>query len=195
MNNRLIVFEGVDGVGKSTLARALHKALRSKKISAVVYEDVENRRVGFNRIKPFVKKEVPVNASLLFYLASALYKSKKIEEILKTRWVICDRYVYSTLAYHRAAGADMGLVAPLKRFPIRIPDVLFLITAGETARLQRVTKRLGNQPEDLRKKTAGSRVAQMEQALKAFHPHIIDNSAPGIANAIEQVLQVLAPLL
>lgn len=112
MKGKLVVFEGIDGVGKSALCRALCDQLRTQKgIPAVVFEDVEDRRSGFNLIKPFIKEQVPATGSFLFYLASAIYKSVLIEKLLRTSWVICDRYIYSTLAYHHTRGVELGSLA------------------------------------------------------------------------------------
>ena len=62
------------------------------------YEDYERSDVGFNILKPFIKKNTPIDSSLFFYLASAINKSAMIEKLLKQSWVIADRDVYSTFA-------------------------------------------------------------------------------------------------
>ncbi|MFH1543175.1 MAG: dTMP kinase [Patescibacteria group bacterium] len=140
MKNKLIVLEGIDGVGKTRLAKALVQELRKKKHPAVRYESLENKIKGFNRLKSFIKSDVSPDSSLLFYLASAIHKSENIKKLLKRRWVICDRYLYSTLASHKVRGANISLIN-WRKLPIIKPDYLFLIVVKDEIRLARVKKR------------------------------------------------------
>lgn len=68
MNGKLIVLEGIDGVGKTTISKILQKELLKNDIPTIRYEEHENKNKGFNKIKPFVKRGVSINSSLLFYL-------------------------------------------------------------------------------------------------------------------------------
>lgn len=187
MKNKLIVFEGIDGVGKTTLSRLLRRLLTRKGIKAVRYEDIENKRSGFNALKPFVKKEVAIDASLLFYFASAIDKSQRIEKLLRRRWVICDRYIYSTLAFHAARGAKKSLLDIWLRLPIRLPDILFLITVKEQVRLVRMRRKIDVNANDLVVKARGNIVWHMEKKLKKFKPIIVDNTSNAIGKTLESV--------
>ena len=44
MKNKLVVFEGIDGVGKTTLSGLLRDKLVQHGIKAVRYEDIENKK-------------------------------------------------------------------------------------------------------------------------------------------------------
>ncbi|MDO8499777.1 MAG: hypothetical protein Q7S66_03905 [bacterium] len=55
MKNKLVVFEGIDGVGKTTLCSALKHELAKRGIMAILYEEIENKKSGFNKIKSFIK--------------------------------------------------------------------------------------------------------------------------------------------
>lgn len=187
MKGKLIVLEGIDGVGKTTLARLLQQSLLRKGISVLRYEEVEKKRVGFNRLKPFVKTSVPIDASLYFYLASAIDKSRRIEALLRKHWVICDRYVYSTIASHAARGADVSLLPPLQRLPLLKPDFFFLITVADGIRLKRVQARSRSTPTDLIPCRPRNVVGKMQRALEAFNPIVIDNSFPDPRRALQTV--------
>lgn len=115
MKNKLVVFEGIDGVGKTTLSILLRDKLIDQGIKTIRYEDIERENCGFNLIKPFIKTQVPIDSSLLFYIASAIYKSQQIEKLLKHYWVICDRYIYSTFAYHKIRNADFSFIPDIKK--------------------------------------------------------------------------------
>lgn len=176
MTNKLIVLEGIDGVGKTTIAKLLKKELSQRGIRAVRYEERERSTEGFNAIKPFIKQQAPLDASLLFYIASSIYKSQRIEKLLKKNWVICDRYIYSTLAYHKVRGAHMSLVADLRKLPIRLPDFFFLLSVREDVRMKRVRAKKDHTPADMLPKKKGSFVAKMENVLNEFEPAIVDNT-------------------
>lgn len=191
MKNKLIVFEGIDGVGKTTLAQMVQEALVSKKIPTVRYESLEDKNSGFNLIKNFIKNETSIDSSLFFYISSAIHKSNKIREMLKESWVICDRYVYSTLCYHKVRCADLSLVADLGKLPIIKPDFLLLIKVDEGIRLTRTRARKESTAVDLIEKSAGNLIQKTEIALEKFNPIIIDNSDPNIAKCVDTILSLL----
>jgi len=191
MKHKLIVLEGIDGVGKTTMARLLQKSLSKLGIPVIVYEQYEKRGKGFNAIKPFIKKETPIDASILFYAASAVYKSHLIGTLLKKTWVICDRYAYSTFAYHRIRGANKSLVDSLEKLPIRQPDFHFLIKVKERIRMQRARTKKMPTFQDLQPKRKGNLIAKMEGALERFKPIVIDNSSNNVHATVQKVLRII----
>ena len=140
MKNKLIVFEGIDGVGKTTLCQLLERELRKRGIPVIRYESIESKKRGYNVLKPFIKKKTGIYASFLFYLSSAIYKSQTVERLLKTSWVLCDRYVYSTIGYHIARGVRVESVR-FKKLPIREPDLTFCVVVKESIRRARILKK------------------------------------------------------
>lgn len=171
MKNKLIVFEGIDGVGKTTLAKETIKMLRKAGIEAVLYESVENKTVGFNKIKSFIKQG-PIEASHLFYLASSVYKSSLIKQILQKSWVVCDRYVYSTNAHHWVKGSTLQT----SNLDIIKPDFTFLIVSDEKIRAHRILQRRKITEDDLVPKIKGSLLYKKEAFLKKMHLTLIENS-------------------
>ncbi len=194
MKNRLIVFEGIDGSGKTTLSNLLCEKLNVEGTLTIWYEEQEEKDRGFNILKPFVSKETSKESSFLFYLASAIHKSACISEILKTHWVICDRYVYSTLAYHAAYGVDLNIVAPIEQLPIRKPDFFFLLDVEEEIRLKRLRARSSSTPDDFQKKIPGSFFDAMEQHLKQHNPIVINTSFLSVEEVLAQIFaHILGP--
>lgn len=191
MKNKLIVFEGIDGVGKTTLSKLLQNKLKKQGFKAVRYEDAEERNSGFNQIKPFIKTQTPIDSSLLFYISSAIYKSRQIEKLLKHNWVICDRYIYSTLAYHKIRKVDPALIPDIKNMPIRLPDFLFLIKVNDDIRLKRIKARSNNNDYDFKMKTKKNLIGKMEKELETFKPIIIDNSHLTPTNIIENIYKIV----
>src|SRR3989338_2243401 len=164
MRNKLIVFEGIDGVGKTTLLRALQNELKKKKIPALLYENTEREYQGYNALKPFIKENASIDASLLFYLSSAIYKSQKIEKLLTKHWILCDRYAYSTLAYHVSRKSRLFRRLTFNDLCIRKPDYAFLITCEEKKRLQRARMRKVKKLIDSVPKRKGNKIDLMEKA-------------------------------
>lgn len=191
MKNKLIVFEGIDGVGKTTLSKLLQNRLMKQGFQTVRYEDIEEKNSGFNQIKPFIKTHAPIDSSLLFYMASAIYKSRQIEKLLKYNWVICDRYIYSTFAYHKIRNADMSLISDMKKIPVRLPDCLFLIKVNDDIRLRRARSRSNNNAYDFKIKTNRNLIGKMEKELEGFKPIIIDNSYSTSKNVVEKIYQII----
>jgi dTMP kinase len=191
MKNSLIVFEGIDGVGKSSTARVLQQNLLIRGIGAICYEDWENKSDGFNSIKSFIKKDVSLESSLFFYIASSIHKSTLIKELLKKQWVICDRYVYSTVAYHLARGIKNDVIPDISKLPILIPDYYFLLKTEESIRIKRLQSRSSTTSDDLEPKTVGSFFDLMERSFELYNPKIINNSNVDIDVMVNQILKII----
>ncbi len=186
MQNKLIVFEGIDGVGKTSLSKGLVDKLRTAGMPALRFEDIEDKLGGFNLLKPFIKENVPIESSFLFYLASAIYKSSILKNTLKETSIICDRYVFSTIAHHKQKGVDLKI--NLDELPIIKPDYFFLITLPENTRRSRIISR-GEilTPEDKEVKVPGSRAFHFEEIIKSFNPTEIENSGT-MEETLEEIM-------
>jgi len=185
--NKLIVLEGIDGVGKTTIALKLKKALKRKGLRVIFYEDYEQKHPGFSVLKPLVKT-IPITGSHLFYLASAIYKSQVIKKLLKKHWVICDRYFYSSIAHHKAKGSNLK-IGQLK--DLLKPDYAFLLTLDEKTRQRRVKQKSNITKADLVPKKEGSFPKKMEDILKRMGLINIENS--GLAQ--ETVNKIISLIL
>jgi dTMP kinase len=91
VKGRFITLEGGEGVGKSTQARRLAEARRAAgREVAVTRED----------------RWTPAAEALLFAAARADHVAKTIQPALTAgTWVICDRFLDSSIAYQGGAGA------------------------------------------------------------------------------------------
>lgn len=191
MATKLIVLEGIDGVGKSEVSRSLAARLVAEGIDAVRYEDIESKAAEIERAKEFTRKSCRIEVSFLTHLASAVHKSTQIEDLLRSRWVICDRYVYSTIAYHVANGMDRILAEMVWNFPIKKPDHLFLLTTAEEERLSRVRARPDGELSELVAKVEGSDLWKKEKEFKRLIADVIDTTNASVDESVNGILSVV----
>jgi len=118
---RLITLEGGDGAGKSTQAALLAERLRTAGVEVVATREPGGTPLGQEirrlLVTPGGEEPVPL-AELLLYLADrAQHVARVITPALaRGAWVVCDRFVDSTLAYQGAGrGLDEEEVARLCR--------------------------------------------------------------------------------
>lgn len=153
MKNQFIVFEGIDGSGTSTQLKQLENYFSTHEIPALFTAEPTSNPIGL-LIRRYLKGELQAENSTLASLFTAdrmehLHGKGGIIEALKAgKWVICDRFHFSTLAYQSLTVPMEQLYRQNKDF--LLPDHLFFIdTPFETAD-QRITHR--NQPREIYEK-------------------------------------------
>jgi dTMP kinase len=108
MRGKFITLEGGEGVGKSTQVHALAEALRERRIDVIVSREPGGSE-GAEKIRELLlgteeRWEARAEA-LLFAAARADHVDKLIRPALEDgSWVLCDRFVDSSLAYQGGAG-------------------------------------------------------------------------------------------
>ncbi|MBI2846653.1 MAG: dTMP kinase [Chloroflexi bacterium] len=109
-----ITFEGGEGSGKSTQAKALEKRLSAQGTPSILTHEPGGTPIG-NRIRFLLKHDSSISpeAELLLFLACrAQLVTRVIKPGLEKGFVvICDRYADSTFAYQGyGRGLDMGFI-------------------------------------------------------------------------------------
>ena len=115
----IIVFEGIEGSGKSHHITTVSKYLTKKKISHIkIREPGGNsnsekiRRLILNDKSDFNKK-----TDLLLYLAARSENINIIKRSYKKKIILIDRFIDSTIAYqHFGMGVDFNLIKTLNNF-------------------------------------------------------------------------------
>lgn len=145
---RLITVEGLDGAGKTTLARALVAALHERGREVELLREPGGVALS-ERIRALVKDpglEVHPRAEALLYAAArAQLVAQQLEPLLAAgRWVLLDRFVDSSLAY-QGAGRALGVeeIRSLNRFATGglAPDRTLLLRIDARAGLDRAGAR------------------------------------------------------
>lgn len=137
-----IVFEGLDGAGKTTLAKSLALYLDALLIATPpqILRDPLLRRP--------IDEGSCVKTSYLYYVLADSMASDMVKEARKTRFVVCDRYIHSTIVGHMIKGFNPKF--DFKQFAIEEPDIsFFLFVSDENERLRRLVSRGGKSRNDI----------------------------------------------
>ena len=149
---RFIAFEGGEGTGKSTQARLLAAALAARRIDCVTTRE-PGGTPGAEAIRALLldlalPQWEPAAEALLFAAARSDHVTHLIEPTLAAgRWVICDRFVDSSLAYQGgAAGLGEEAIRALHRVGSGglLPDATLLLEADAGTTATRIRVRDGD---------------------------------------------------
>ncbi len=136
-----IVFEGIDGAGKTTQVATLAATLRAAGHTVLATREPTNSPWGqqIRHIATHGRQGITLDDELdLFINDRAHHVTTEILPALDAgHTVICDRYYYSTIAYQGALGADPSAVrARNAQFPT--PHIVFYLTITPRQSLARI---------------------------------------------------------
>ena len=131
----LISIEGIDGSGKTTVAKEIVRRLKEKGKNATYTkepftEDITGiiQRVGWND---------PIALTLLFAADRRIHVKWMEEQNVDT--IITDRYIHSTIAYQSVMGIDEKWIRNVNsKFPY--PDLVILLDLDPTIASSRIKK-------------------------------------------------------
>ena len=190
---RFIVFEGPDCCGKTTAIENLKKELikRNKIDNFIFISDPGSTGLGMELRKILKHGDFDIckEAQLLLFTAcrAQLVVEKVLPALINGKHVICDRFLYSTLAYQ--SGFNMGeqnIVTLHREFcGETIPDVNIFFDIDYETHLWRKHKNRQEEPKD-RFEDSGNdfikkviqKYNKMEQYHNAGHIEHIDAKAP-----------------
>ncbi len=166
-----IVFEGLDGSGKSSLMRLLEAKLKGSGLEVLSTREPGGTPLGeeLRQILLRIKDHPPVpRAELFLYQASrAQHVDKVIKPALQAgKWVICDRYTASSVAFQGAGrGLDLAGIESLNGWAIEgcLPDLTVLLDLDVEASQLRISGRL---------KQTGETRDRFESEERDFHERV-----------------------
>lgn len=139
MRGTFIVIEGIDGSGKTTLAKRLAGS-RDVWLTA----EPTKGRLG-SMLRSGELGDIPPAAEALLFAADRSIHTAEIEsELEKGRWVICDRYAGSTVAYQSASmgdSADWDWLSSMQAHSVIRPDAVILLDMDPEESMARVGSR------------------------------------------------------
>ncbi|MCX5740176.1 MAG: dTMP kinase [Proteobacteria bacterium] len=178
---RLIVFEGVDGSGKSTQVRLLAETLRESHIAHVVTKEPTDGVWG-RKIRAMARSGelVAPEEELRWFLED---RREHVAEVLRPgieagQIVLSDRYTLSTVAYQGARGLDPQQLLAQAEAEFPLPDLALIFELDPDAGLARVRAR-GDAAEPAFEEAAFlARVAAVFRSLDRPYLARIDASGP-----------------
>ena len=122
-----IVFEGIDGSGKSTQVTLLAKRFEASGIPFLITAEPSDGPLG-RKIRALSGRPTPEEEARLFTEDRRDHLQRVILPALAAGiFVICDRYVYSSVAYQGARGVSEDKILAENRAFARPADVTFLL--------------------------------------------------------------------
>ncbi|HUV98481.1 MAG TPA: dTMP kinase [Candidatus Paceibacterota bacterium] len=185
-----ICIEGIDGSGKTTQAHRLvetltrlgHNAVYTTEPSKGVYGEIIRKNIlhGDNRVPPIVE-------ATLFAVDRVDHVEKEIVPLLESgKIVVCDRYIYSSIAYQGAAGLDVDWIKEINRHAVK-PHLAVYIDATPEVVIQRIRRRKSVMETLQTQREVREfylRMAEKEQLIKISG----DASIEKVAKTIEDVV-------
>ena len=124
----IIVFEGIEGSGKSHHITTVSKYLTKKKISHIKIREPggNSNSEKIRRLILNYKSDFNKNTDLLLYLAARSENIRIIQKYHKKKIILIDRFIDSTLAYqHYGMGVDIKVIKLINRFLLKNISVDF----------------------------------------------------------------------
>jgi dTMP kinase len=145
-NKPIIVFEGIEGSGKSHHISVVSKYLSKKKISYIKIRE-PGGNLNSEKIRRLIlnsKSDFNKNTDLLLYLAARSENMNTIKNSYKKKVILIDRFIDSTIAYqHFGMGVDISLIKSLNKFLLKNikVDFTFLNLVNKKNLYSRLKKR------------------------------------------------------
>jgi dTMP kinase len=137
-----IVFEGLDGAGKTTQVHRLCERLRHNGYGVVPLKEPTDGPWGqkIRRLALHGRQHIPLETELTWFLED---RRQDVEHNIKPALargdiVVLDRYYFSTIAYQGARGGNPDSIRQHNEAFAPPPDLLFLLDIAPTQGLQRI---------------------------------------------------------
>ncbi|MEH1838690.1 MAG: dTMP kinase [Nostoc sp.] len=194
MNGKLIVFEGVEGCGKTSQIQLCCQWLESLGVSVVVTREPGGTELGLHlrrlllekaEDKPFGFAQGEPVAQVTELLLYAADRSQHVEQELKPnltagKYILCDRYTDSTIAYQGyGRGLNMSLINQLNH----------IATAGLESDLT-IWLDIDVEVGLARKQRDGIGLDRIEQETIAFHQRVQQGYAELAASYPSRIVRI-----
>ena len=142
----VIVFEGIEGSGKSYHIKRVASFLKKNKLKYVKFRE-PGGNLNAEKIRKLIldgKSTFNENTDLLLYLAARSENISSIKKSFKNKIILIDRFTDSTIAYqHYGLGIDINIIKEINKFILKNfkIDFTFLNTVNMKNMKSRLKKR------------------------------------------------------
>jgi dTMP kinase len=193
-SGKFIVFEGIDGMGKSSQLALLADVLRQRGLPlAVTREPTDGPHSLVIREMFKARDRFRPEDELAAFIADRRWH---VEEFLRPHLdagthVLCDRYFLSTIAYQGAKGLDAQKIIAVHDFAPK-PDLALLLYGEPAVGIARIKQR-GDTPNDFERLTYLRTVRRIFDTLSFSYIRRIDASEP-MESVHRAIVQAVLPL-
>ena len=190
---KFVVFEGIDGCGKSTALMALDDYIWKKTLDSIRLgtEPTGFASGGLVRKALGGKLEGISSETLLgmFLADRAIHQNEISIATVRKDWYLCDRYIYSNMAYNAKDDDDMERIEKLNSKFIQ-PDIVFYIDTPVEICLDRIAKRTGKK-EIFENKEKLTEVKRRYDMIADSGKMIRIDGTLSERNVLEEILRIL----
>lgn len=187
-----IVFEGIDGTGKSTQLQLLAEKLRNLGYAVVTTREPTDGPFGQKIRELFVKRDtVSHEEELELFIAD---RKQHVQEVINPALadgcvVICDRYYLSTVAYQGANGIDPALILE-KNAAFPVPDLAVILEIEPAQSIHRIQNQRNEHPNTFEQEAYLQKVAAIFAAMDQSYIRRI-RGGDSIENVQRQVFETV----
>ncbi len=143
-SGKFIVFEGLDGSGHTTQLNLVHDFLSKKRINVLVSKEPTTYTKAGKKIKKVLNKEIEIDSAELqdLFIEDRRENMEKVivPALKEEKYVLLDRYFFSTLAYGAAEGLSLEKLIE-KNSQFLIPDLALIFNVSAKTCIKRIEKR------------------------------------------------------
>ena len=190
---KFVVFEGIDGCGKSTALEALYDYIWKKTSDSIRLGTEPTGFASGELVRKALggKLEGISSETLLgmFLADRAIHQNEISIATVRKDWYLCDRYIYSNMAYNAKDDDDMERIEKLNSKFIQ-PDIVFYIDTPVEICLDRIAKRTGKK-EIFENKEKLTEVKRRYDMIADSGKMIRIDGTLSERNVLEEILKVL----
>lgn len=187
-----LVFEGLDGAGKSTQCLLLRDALEAQGWEVVLTREPTSEPWG-QKIRAMAQsgQEVSVEQEIDWFVKDRKQHIRELilPSLMAGKAVIQDRYYFSSVAYQGARGGDPGAIFAEHQSFCPVPDLVFFLDISAEEGLRRVKESRGDTPDAFERLEPLKRSASIFRSFQMSYFHKVDGTLS--ANDLHQAVLTL----
>ncbi|MBI3337065.1 MAG: dTMP kinase [Candidatus Staskawiczbacteria bacterium] len=191
-----IVIEGLDGSGKNAQIELLLDYLRGKQVIATKEPTMESE--AGRKIKQALREEIkltPLELQSLYVQDRKEHLDNKVIPALKKgKFVLSNRYAFSTFAYGASDGLDLQLLIKMNE-QFLLPDLTIIIDVLPESCMERIEGR-GEPKELFEKKEKLVKVSEFYKKMpEMFKNVIMVNGEKAIPEVFKDIKKIIKKIL
>ena len=202
-----VVFEGVNGAGKSTTISALAQKLSARGVTTCLTREPGGTAFG-REVRKLVQEspqfEITSTAELLLFGADRAYHRERVIEVAlqKQELVLCDRYLYSSAAFQGyGRGLDQNQISLVNNLAVAdtLPDLVVLLDLPPAEGLARGRSRANNPADSFEAQEISFhervRAGFLELARTRSEPFLVVNASASQEIVLSQIEPFIAAVV